>query len=520
MTSAMSWQAGSATDTGLERAVNEDRILVDEEHGVFLVVDGLGGHAAGELAAETAIQTIQSELAKAAGPDAAERMRLAITAANNRIYELAQSSDEWKGMACVLTLAVLEGERLTIGHVGDSRLYLMWNGKLRKLTSDHSPVGEQEDRGELSEEQAMRHPRRNEVFRDVGSRPREAGDPEFIEMKTVAFHSDAALLLASDGLSDCVSSAQMSEIVERYDGDARKTARLLVEAANAHGGRDNISAIFVAGGAFAGSRSSALSGARARHATTRMRTGRSGWLGLGRSIFLVAAGIVLGILLWRIATATRGVPPEPKPAPVARAPLDTVVNPADSLAIVKALATALPGDTIHVPPGDYLGPLQMKERVTLIASVPGGAVLRSDPASAAEPGIAVVARGVSAGRLEGFRIAGDERHPLRTGILIADSSIEADDVEITGAIDAGVHIEGESHPLLLGNFIHSNSGPGVVIRHPAVPRLVANQISENGLTPGALRPGIDSDAKAQPVLFRNVVERNGRPAPEARHDKR
>jgi hypothetical protein len=179
------------------------------------------------------------------------------------------------------------------------------------------------------------------------------------------------------------------------------------------------------------------------------------------------------------------------------------VNPADSLAIVKALATALPGDTINVPPGDYLGPLQMKDRVTLVSVASGRAVLRSDPASAAEPGIAVVARGVPAGRFEGFRIAGDETHPLRTGILIVNSSIEADDIEISGAIEAGIRVEGESHPLLLGNFIHSNSGAGVVVHHPAVPRLVANQVSENGL-------GIETGPKAQPVLFRNIVERNGK----------
>jgi PPM family protein phosphatase len=496
MTTAMHWQAGSATDTGLERAVNEDRVLVDEERGLFLVVDGLGGHAAGEFAAETAIQVICSELANATESCASARIRRAITAANNRIYELAQSTPECTGMACVLTLALIEGERLTIGHVGDSRLYLMWNGKLRKLTSDHSPVGEQEDRGELSEEQAMRHPRRNEVFRDVGSRLREDDDPEFVEIKTAAFHPDAALLLSSDGLSDCVSSAEILDIVERYDGDAGKTARLLVEAANAAGGRDNISVIFIAGSAFTRNL-----GLRARHATTRMREPRSAWPSLARSVVLFLAGIALGVLLWRIAAS----PKTQSPLPLSRAPKDTLVNPADSLAIVKALSAALPGDIINVPPGDYLGPLQMKDRVTLVSVASGRAVLRSDPASTAEPGVAVVARGVPAGRFEGFRIAGDETHPLRTGILIVNSSVEADDIEISGAIEAGIRVEGDSHPLLLGNFIHSNSGAGVIVHHPAAPRLVANQVSENG-------SGIESDQKAQPVLFRNVVERNAKQA--------
>ncbi len=122
-------------------------------------------------------------------------------------------------MACVLTLAVMEDDRVIVGHVGDSRLYLMWNGALRKLTSDHSPVGEREDRGELTELEAMQHPRRHEVFRDVGSRRREPDDAEFVEMKEFLFKPDAAILLCSDGLSDLVTSAEMCEIIERYDGD-------------------------------------------------------------------------------------------------------------------------------------------------------------------------------------------------------------------------------------------------------------------------------------------------------------
>ena len=112
---------------------------------------------------------------------AEERVRAAIAAANNRIFETAARDVEHKGMACVLTLAMVEDGQITIGHVGDSRLYLIWNGAIRKLTSDHSPVGQDEDAGELTEEQAMLHPRRNEVFRDVGTALRAADDEGFIE---------------------------------------------------------------------------------------------------------------------------------------------------------------------------------------------------------------------------------------------------------------------------------------------------------------------------------------------------
>ena len=123
-------------------------------------------------------------------------------------------------MACVLTLALVEGEQVTIGHVGDSRLYLIGAGAIRKVTSDHSPVGEIEDAGELSEEEAMAHPRRNEVFRDVGSCPRSADEAEFIEVPQCELPDDAAMLLCSDGLSDHLTSRRIREIAERYAGDA------------------------------------------------------------------------------------------------------------------------------------------------------------------------------------------------------------------------------------------------------------------------------------------------------------
>lgn len=502
MKTATAWRSGSASDTGLERSVNEDRILVDDARGMFLVVDGLGGHAAGELAAETAMQVIKEELA-ADGENVEERIRLAITAANNRIYELAQSNEDWRGMACVLTLAVADGERVTVGHVGDSRLYLIWNGKLRKLTSDHSPVGEREELGELSEEQAMQHPRRNEVFRDVGSFPRGAHDAQFIETRSFLFRPDAALLLCSDGLSDFVSSAQISEIVESYDGDANRVAQLLVETANLAGGRDNVSVVFAAGPEFIGSESNSLLEIRSRHATTRLRGG-PGKGGILKSVLLLLAGIalgmILGVALWRTLDRVIERPAPPKEETAARhSPRDIEVNASDSLGIAEALSTATAGDTIHVPPGEYLGPLQLKNRVTVIATVAHQTILRSDPASTIDPGIAVVARGVAEARLEGLRIAGDETHPLRIGVLIVNSSVEIDDVEISGAIDAGLRVEGDSRPLLLGNFVRANSGAGVVIVSPSTPRLVGNRISENGAKP-EFPAALDQEIRAKNMI--------------------
>jgi serine/threonine protein phosphatase PrpC len=283
----MTWTCGAATDTGLVRDRNEDRFLADEARGVFLVVDGVGGAAAGETAAQAAVDLIRGwDL------DGEESVREAIAAANNRIFEMAGEDPELRGMACVLTLAVVRDGEITIGHVGDSRLYLIWNGAIRKLTSDHSPVGEAEDAGELTEEEAMFHPRRHEIFREVGSRRRDASDDGFIQTLKCRFHPNAAILLCSDGLTDQVPAAYIREIVERYDGDSARVARELVEAANLADGRDNITAVFVAGPEFRG-RSDAT---RPRTSTTRIRR-RLRFN--GRAAFLVY-GLVIGMLVWMV----------------------------------------------------------------------------------------------------------------------------------------------------------------------------------------------------------------------------
>jgi PPM family protein phosphatase len=284
--------AGAATDTGLLRENNEDRYWMDADRGLFLVVDGVGGRAAGELAAQTAVEAIRETMSWDTAPPE-DRVKMAITAANNRIFRRAQAAEEHRGMACVLTLVLLENGQITVGHVGDSRLYLIWDGAIRKLTSDHSPVGEDEDAGALTEEEAMLHPRRNEVFRDVGSRLRDLEDDEFIEVRACRFREDAALLLCSDGLTDQLTAAQIRVITGRYDGDPGRVAGELVEAANDAGGKDNITALFVAGPKFRG-RDGAT---RPRFSTTlplaRPRARRFS----GRLAFLTY-GVLIGMLLW------------------------------------------------------------------------------------------------------------------------------------------------------------------------------------------------------------------------------
>jgi PPM family protein phosphatase len=276
MRATAAWRSGVASDPGVVRNNNEDRVYADDAAGIFLVVDGMGGRAAGELAAQTAAEVIPKQLESPEG-DVPERVRQAITAANNEIFRLAEDRDDCRGMACVLTLAVAHDDQITLGHVGDSRLYLVWNGTMRKLTSDHSPVGELEDRGELSEAAAMEHPRRNEVFRDVGSKIRDAHEEEFIQIKSFPFRPGAAILLCTDGLSDMLTSAEISSVVERYSGDPEIVARELVAAANDVGGNDNVSVIFVAGPEFVGTDSEMMAEATARNSITQVREVKSWW---------------------------------------------------------------------------------------------------------------------------------------------------------------------------------------------------------------------------------------------------
>src|SRR5579871_4723531 len=187
----------AASDPGKRRKNNEDRFYVDPERGIFAVIDGVGGHAAGETAAGVAVEVLRERLERQTGTPE-ERIREAITLANNEIFRLSKTKPEWAGMACVLTVALIEDDIATIGHVGDTRLYFLRAGEIEKITHDHSPVGEREDHGEISEAEAMRHARRNEIFRDVGSSERTPQESGFIEIETCLMPPDGLLLLCSD----------------------------------------------------------------------------------------------------------------------------------------------------------------------------------------------------------------------------------------------------------------------------------------------------------------------------------
>jgi hypothetical protein len=135
--------------------------------------------------------------------------------------------------------------------------------------------------------------------------------------------------------------------------------------------------------------------------------------------------------------------------------------------------------------------------------------VHGDLSAASDPGVAVVARGVKEARIKGLHLVGNEAHPLHTGLLIADSSIEAEDIEVTGASECGVRISGDAHPLVMAGNFHGNSGPGVIVQGPSTPRMMDNRIADNGMVAGALHQGIEIGNEAQPTLLHNEILHNG-----------
>jgi serine/threonine protein phosphatase PrpC len=478
MPSKIQVRFAGGSDPGRIRTNNEDAWYADAERGVFLVVDGIGGQAAGEKAAEIAVARVRARLERQTGT-VEQRVREAITMANNEILRAAHSRPDWEGMACVLTVAVLDGDSAVVGHVGDSRLYKLRRGEIRKITHDHSPVGEREDNRELSEAEAMRHPRRNEVYRDVGSEERSPDDPEFIEIQRFPFEADSALLLCSDGLSDQVPSLDIRGAVERHAGLPEVSVQELIDQANRAGGKDNVTVLLVEGEKFG--------------VVSPMRETRPGGLVKGRAAMFVC-GAVLG------AAASFAVYWFNKPAPVKPVHLPvvlTVGQGAKASTIAEAMDAALPGDTIDVLAGEYFEHVRLKDGVTLRSHMPHEVVLRAAPLS---HGPAVAAENVKTARIAGFRIVADAQKPLSIGIQVADSDIEVADVEIQGA-GVGIEIRGRGNVRLLANTIEDCLAEGVSISGTSAPWISHNFIRRNQGAAIAAREG------ARPVLDGNVFEK-------------
>jgi serine/threonine protein phosphatase PrpC len=454
---------------------------------LFLVIDGVGGHAAGGTAADLALTTLRSRLERETGT-IAERAREAITLANNEIHQAAELRPEWKGMACVLTLAIVDDGCAVVGHVGDTRLYKLRHDRIDKITRDHSPIGEREDSNELSEFEAMHHPRRNEVYRDVGSDPHQLDDPDFIDVCEIAFEPDAALLLCSDGLTDLIDSSALFDIIRRFAGQPGLVVKELIGAANAAGGKDNVSAVYVEGERFALTARRELPAVagitRCGIATPSVDDHRTeALLRIGRTTAsrrtaAMALGLATAVIAaaffrpWPLGPVFRNSSTAKPQAPA------TMITVGTGESITAALERATAGSVVLVEPGEYRETLRLKNNVRIVSRVSRAATIRLSE-TASEDDAGVVVAGVAGAELAGFRIVGDAATPLGTGVLIRGSQASLVDIEVTGAANAAIVVDGMSLATVLASDVHDNPGVALTIRSASA-RIAHNVFMRNG----------------------------------------
>lgn len=230
---ALRW--GALTDVGRTRSLNEDAIVA--EFPVFAVADGMGGHAAGEVASGlTADHLLQLG---ADGEPTGERLVSTIRAANRAIFNRSLSEPLLRGMGTTVCALSIVGDRIAIVNVGDSRVYTVRNGAFTQVSKDHSYVGELVDAGEITWAQARSHPHRNIVTRALGIEPDVS-----VDMWDIPAVAGERFLLCSDGLVDEVVDDQIAQVLRAYD-DPQAAANELVRVANSNGGHDNISVVVV-----------------------------------------------------------------------------------------------------------------------------------------------------------------------------------------------------------------------------------------------------------------------------------
>lgn len=237
------------TDTGKVRSNNEDTFIAEKLSGtdfvLACVIDGVGGYTGGEVAAAIARETILKLVDQPSG-DLLQLMQGAIIEANHQILVAKQQQKAHEDMACVLTIAIadLKNNQFYYAHVGDTRLYLLRDNSLIKISKDQSFVGFMEDSGRLTEEQAMQHPKRNEINKALGFAGSIGGQEDDIETGQSPFLPGDLILLCSDGLSDMVNKDSITGILLK-DLSLELKGKALVDLANANGGRDNITVVLV-----------------------------------------------------------------------------------------------------------------------------------------------------------------------------------------------------------------------------------------------------------------------------------
>lgn len=240
----MYFAVAAGSDVGRVRKGNEDFFFADanEYRGLFMVADGMGGHAAGEVASQMAVEVVAADLEPLRdleSADALETVSMALRHANRAVYERSATERDKMGMGSTASVLVLADERFIIGHLGDSRIYLLRDGTMRQLTHDHSVVQEQIDAGLLTPDEAKRHRQSNVITRCVGM----GWDVE-PDISDGEVHQGDVFLLASDGLTGMVEDWRLQQLLASRVPPARVVDAMIAEA-NARGGVDNITAVVV-----------------------------------------------------------------------------------------------------------------------------------------------------------------------------------------------------------------------------------------------------------------------------------
>jgi protein phosphatase len=242
------------SDVGRKRKGNEDALAVDEEQKLYVVADGMGGHAAGEVASRIAVESIEEFVTLTSGNQEitwpfgldetisydGNRLKTAIRHANRKVLEATRESAELEGMATTVAAVLVEDDIANLAHVGDSRIYLWSGGEMTLLTSDHSWVNEQIQTGVISPEQARSHPLRNVVTRALGGRA-----DLLVDIQSRKMESGDVLLVCSDGLTTMMADDEIAGSLAESGGDIVKAARALVDESNERGGEDNITVVLM-----------------------------------------------------------------------------------------------------------------------------------------------------------------------------------------------------------------------------------------------------------------------------------
>lgn len=243
------------TDPGLRRSSNEDSYCTRADLGLFVVADGMGGHVAGEVASRMAVESIQNFIQETAGADKnrtwpfpfdpaisveANRLKAAFRLANRQIANASADAADLRGMATTASAVLTGRNSACVAHVGDSRVYAMRGGTLEQITQDHSWVEEQVRAGTMTESAARQHPWRNVVTRALSG----GADPE-VDVTERPLQTRERLLLCSDGLSGVVQGEDIARILGDMSLDLQVVCDRLIEAANAGGGPDNITALVI-----------------------------------------------------------------------------------------------------------------------------------------------------------------------------------------------------------------------------------------------------------------------------------